>query len=79
MGISELHIYGRPGIQLENTAEPLIEIYAVSHVKVNLRVSKQPMPPGSPRKGLNNHKYAVDHIKVYKKRDTWKRIAKLNE
>uniref|UniRef100_A0A7I4YU54 NTR domain-containing protein n=1 Tax=Haemonchus contortus TaxID=6289 RepID=A0A7I4YU54_HAECO len=39
----------------------------VSHVKVKLRVSKQPMPPGSPRKGLNNHRYAVEHIKVYKK------------
>ncbi|PIO60998.1 hypothetical protein TELCIR_17493 [Teladorsagia circumcincta] len=38
----------------------------VSHVKVKLRVSKQPMPPGSPRKGLNNHRYAVEHIKVYK-------------
>ncbi|WKX90685.1 hypothetical protein Q1695_009492 [Nippostrongylus brasiliensis] len=39
----------------------------VSHVSVKLRVSKQPMPPGSPRKGLNNHRYAVKHVKVFKK------------
>ncbi|VDO80056.1 unnamed protein product [Heligmosomoides polygyrus] len=39
------------------------------------------MPPGSPRKGLNNHRYAVNHIKVYKPHIcTWFRcITKLQK
>ncbi|KAE9419493.1 hypothetical protein Angca_004326 [Angiostrongylus cantonensis] len=39
----------------------------VSRLKVRIRVSKQPMPPGSLRKGLNNIRYAVKHLKIYKK------------
>uniref|UniRef100_A0A1I7XMS5 NTR domain-containing protein n=1 Tax=Heterorhabditis bacteriophora TaxID=37862 RepID=A0A1I7XMS5_HETBA len=39
----------------------------VSHVKVALRVTKQPMPVGSSRKGLNNIRYVVEHMHVYKK------------
>ncbi|KAJ1351355.1 hypothetical protein KIN20_007348 [Parelaphostrongylus tenuis] len=39
----------------------------VSHLKVMMRISKQPMPAGSPRKGLNNIRYAVKHLKIYKK------------
>ncbi|KJH43226.1 hypothetical protein DICVIV_10762 [Dictyocaulus viviparus] len=39
----------------------------VSHVKVKLRISKQPLPAGSSRRGLNNIRYAVSHLDVYKK------------
>ncbi|CAJ0589896.1 unnamed protein product [Cylicocyclus nassatus] len=39
----------------------------VSHVRIKLRISKQPMPPGTGRKGLNNIRYAVIHEKVFKR------------
>ncbi|KHJ93336.1 hypothetical protein OESDEN_06757 [Oesophagostomum dentatum] len=39
----------------------------VSHVRVKLRVTKQPLPAGSARKGLNNIRYAVSHEQVFKR------------
>ncbi|EPB68030.1 tissue inhibitor of metalloproteinase [Ancylostoma ceylanicum] len=51
----------------QTTEESFCAADWVSHVKVKLRVSKQPMPPGSARKGLNNLRYAVNHLKVYKR------------
>ncbi|CAJ0950444.1 unnamed protein product, partial [Mesorhabditis belari] len=39
----------------------------VSHLKVKLRITKQPLPEGSTRKGLNNLRYGVEHLQVFKK------------
>ena len=43
-------------------------IISVSHVKVKVRLTKQPLPQGSARKGLNNIRYAVQHVNVFKVR-----------
>ncbi|RCN30707.1 tissue inhibitor of metalloproteinase [Ancylostoma caninum] len=51
----------------QTTEESFCAADWVSHVRVKLRVSKQPMPPGSARKGLNNLRYAVNHVRVYKR------------
>ncbi|CAJ0960986.1 unnamed protein product, partial [Mesorhabditis belari] len=32
-----------------------------------LRITKQPLPEGSTRKGLNNLRYGVEHLQVFKK------------
>ncbi|KAK0410800.1 hypothetical protein QR680_005328 [Steinernema hermaphroditum] len=38
----------------------------VSHARILIRQTKQKMPDGSPRKGLNNIKYSVKHIDTFK-------------
>ena len=58
------HSAGLTGVSVVNSC--LILVFTVSHVKVKVRMSKQPLPTGASRKGLNNIKYSVDHIKVFK-------------
>ncbi|CAJ0582613.1 unnamed protein product, partial [Mesorhabditis spiculigera] len=53
--------------QTQTTKEAYCRAEWVSHLKVKVRVSKQPLPAGSTRKGLNNLKYGVEHVHVYKK------------
>uniref|UniRef100_A0A1I8A6E0 NTR domain-containing protein n=1 Tax=Steinernema glaseri TaxID=37863 RepID=A0A1I8A6E0_9BILA len=38
----------------------------VSHARILIRQTKQKLPDGSPRKGLNNIKYSVKHVDTYK-------------
>ena len=52
--------------QTQSPKEAFCKAHWVSHVKIKVRQSKQPMPTGSSRKGLNNIKYAVEHIRVFK-------------
>ncbi|KAF8384824.1 cri-2, partial [Pristionchus pacificus] len=52
----------------EQTAkESFCQAHWVSHLKIKLRVSKQPVPGDETRKGLNNIRYAVEHLEVFKK------------
>ena len=39
---------------------------SVAHTKINVRQTKQKMPEGSDRKGLNNIRYTVTFPTVYK-------------
>ncbi|GMT08892.1 hypothetical protein PFISCL1PPCAC_189, partial [Pristionchus fissidentatus] len=52
----------------EQTAkESFCNAHWVSHLKIKLRVSKQPVPGDNTRKGLNNIRYAVEHLETFKK------------
>ncbi|CAP30619.1 Protein CBR-TAG-225 [Caenorhabditis briggsae] len=51
----------------QSTKESFCNAHWVSHVKVKVRVGKQGLPEGSERKGLNNLRYTVQHVEVFKK------------
>ncbi|CAI2353351.1 unnamed protein product [Caenorhabditis sp. 36 PRJEB53466] len=51
----------------QSTKESFCNAHWVSHVKVKIRVGKQGLPEGSERKGLNNLRYTVEHVEVFKK------------
>ncbi|CAD6186916.1 unnamed protein product [Caenorhabditis auriculariae] len=51
----------------QSTKESFCKAHWVSHVKVKARVGKQGLPEGSTRKGLNNLRYHVEHLDVFKK------------
>ncbi|GMS78481.1 hypothetical protein PENTCL1PPCAC_656, partial [Pristionchus entomophagus] len=53
----------------QTAKESFCNAHWVSHLKIKLRVSKQPMPGDDSRKGLNNIRYAVEHLEVFKKPD----------
>lgn len=50
----------------QSTKESFCNAHWVSHVKVKVRVGKQGLPEGSERKGLNNLRYTVQHVEVFK-------------
>ncbi|CAI5453142.1 unnamed protein product [Caenorhabditis angaria] len=50
----------------QTTQESFCGAHWVSHVKVIARVAKQGLPADTSRKGLNNLRYTVQHVKVFK-------------